>query len=114
MPQVICHCLACQRLSNSTFTTNLIVPNSAFSHEGTPKTISRPGDSGKQITLNFCPDCGHTLWVEAEAMPEVTIVKAGTVDDTSLLDGMEPGKEIYLKDKVKWAPSLAQVQKEVT
>lgn len=45
-------------------------------------------------------------------MPDVTIVKAGTLDDVELLNGMAPGMEIHTEVKVRWMPKLAEVAKE--
>lgn len=104
-PQIICHCLPCRRLSGSAFSTNIIVPRSSFRlTPGTPKTISRPGDSGLDVTLNFCDNCGHTIFVtgESEVLRGNIVVKAGTLDDPELLDKMVPADEIYTEHKVSW------------
>ncbi|KAL1956385.1 hypothetical protein VTO42DRAFT_7368 [Malbranchea cinnamomea] len=107
----ICHCLDCQKLSGSTYSTNLLVPFSSFDVHGTPKTYRRKGDSGKDVTLNFCDNCGHTLFVTAETMPGLVIVKAGTVDDRNWLNSHSPSVEIYCKDKLGWLPQLAETMK---
>lgn len=106
--QAACHCIPCRRSSNSTHSTNLLVPTPAFkSLGGTPKTWSRVGDSGKTVTNNFCPECGVLCWVTCEAITDLLIVKAGTVDDLSLVETKyKPKVEIYCRNKFSWLPDI--------
>lgn len=109
--QGICHCLNCQKLSGSVFSVNPIIPTTSFKVHGTPKIYVRKGDSGKNLTINFCDNCGHTIFVSAELYAGVAIVKAGTVDDANWLKAKSrgPAREIYCKDKMEWLPQLAEV-----
>lgn len=78
---------------------------------GTPKTFARKGDSGKDVTINFCDNCGHTIFVSMELYAGVAIVKAVTVDDGNWLKAKSrnPAREIYYyKDKMEWLPQLAE------
>ncbi|KAL0259542.1 hypothetical protein SLS55_005279 [Diplodia seriata] len=108
-----CHCIPCRRTSNSTHSTNLLVPAPAFkSLGGTPKNWSRTGDSGKPVTSNFCPECGVLCWVTGEAMPGVLIVKAGTLDDLSLVETKyKPKIEVYCRNKFSWLADVEGAQK---
>ncbi|EKG12517.1 Glutathione-dependent formaldehyde-activating family GFA [Macrophomina phaseolina MS6] len=107
--QALCHCISCRRSSNSTHSTNLLVPTPSFHPtSGTAKQWTRTGDSGKTVTNNFCGECGTLLWVTGEAMTGVTIVKAGTLDDLSLNDTKyKPKVEIFTRNKYSW---LADVE----
>lgn len=54
---------------------------------GSPKTISKTADSGKEITSEFCGDCGTTLfrWGDAFGGKDgMRIIKAGILDDGKL------------------------------
>ncbi|EON66966.1 hypothetical protein W97_06082 [Coniosporium apollinis CBS 100218] len=111
---IICHCLPCRRLSGSAFSTNILLPRSSFHlTSGTPKTISRPGDSGLDVTLNFCPECGHTIFVTGEGagLRGSVVVKAGTLDDPELLDKLIPAEEIYTEHKVSWMQTERKVKR---
>src|SRR5689334_14024328 len=68
------------------------LPKQALSIKGTLKTYADQGDSGKAVNRRFCPDCGSPIITEAEALPDLVIIKAGTLDDTSWL---KPTTEIY-------------------
>jgi hypothetical protein len=81
----VCHCRNCQRQAGSGFSIVLTIPKPAFSVAGALKTFSDRGDSGKAVSRRFCPECGSPIISECEALPDLTIIKAGTLDDTSWL-----------------------------
>ncbi|KAK5214856.1 hypothetical protein LTR47_012069, partial [Exophiala xenobiotica] len=59
----LCHCADCRHISGGLYSHNIVVPSENFKvTKGTPRTISKTADSGKQITSCFCPDCGTTLF----------------------------------------------------
>ena len=47
----------------------------------------------------FCPNCGSGVLGEAEVMPGITMVLAGTLDDASTY---QPAMEIYCKSAQPW------------
>ena len=94
-----CHCKTCQKESGSAFNIVVAVPQSALSIQGSPKTYTRTGDSGQEVHHRFCPDCGSTITSEPAAMPGASIIRAGTLDDTSWL---QPAMEIYCESAQRW------------
>lgn len=70
---------------------------------------TRTGDSSKDVSINFCDNCGHSVLVTAELYPDVAIVKAGTIDDEKWLSARAPVREIYCKDRMEWLPQIAEV-----
>ncbi|KAF4551234.1 Hypothetical protein D9617_14g076910 [Elsinoe fawcettii] len=99
-----CHCIPCRKTSGTPASYNLIVPESQFKLiRGIPKRFTRKGDSGKDVTYNNCPICSTLLWVEAEALAGIKIVKMGGLDDKEYMDklGM-PESEIYCKNMWAW------------
>ena len=95
----ICHCTQCQKQSGAAFTVVVAVPQAALSVEGPAKSYTTRGDSGKPVVSRFCPNCGSTVIVEPEAMPGVTEIMAGTLDDTSWVT---PEEEIYCDSAQRW------------
>jgi hypothetical protein len=95
----VCHCSDCQRFTGSAFSTVVAVPASALKVTGTLKTFSKRGDSGKPIHRRFCPECGSGIIDEAEALPGVAMVNAGTLDDRSWV---VPQSEIYCDSAQPW------------
>ena len=95
----ICHCTSCQKESGGAFNIVVAVPQAALAMDGSPKSYASTGDSGKQIVSRFCPNCGSTLVSEAEIMPGVSMIRAGTLDDRSWVN---PAMEIYCDSAQPW------------
>ena len=57
------------------------------------------GDTGKSIHRTFCPECGSSIADEADALPDVVMLGAGTLDDASWL---KPGMEIFCDSAQSW------------
>src|SRR5262245_42659401 len=92
----VCNCKHCQEQAGTTFSIVVAIPTSAFSSTGQMKTFEDTGDSGKPVHRNFCPDCGSPITSVVDIMPGLTIIKAGTLDDSSWL---KPAMEIYCDSK---------------
>ena len=102
--QLACHCNSCKKSSGTTTSLNFIVPNEQFQTSGNKITppYTRLGDSGKNVSYNSCANCGGLLYVEAEAMPAIKIVKYGTVDQADVLAENKPAGELYTKVRIPW------------
>jgi hypothetical protein len=80
----LCHCTECQRRTSSAFGLNLQVTDDNLTIEtGTPASRTRSADSGNDLALNFCGDCGTPLFSVPAARPNIRVVYAGTLDDPS-------------------------------
>ena len=95
----VCHCTDCQKFSGSAFSTVVGMPASALKLAGTLKTFTKPGASGKPTHRRFCPDCGAGIVDEADALPGVVMVNAGTMDDRGWV---KPSSEIYCDSAPPW------------
>lgn len=95
----VCHCTSCQKETGTAFNIVIALPQAALAIQGSPKSYASKGDSGKEVVAKFCPNCGSTLLSEPELMPGMSIVRAGTLDDTSWL---KPTMEIYCDSKQPW------------
>lgn len=104
----VCHCTTCQKQSGGAFSIVVALPQSALSIEGQTKSYAAKGDSGKANVSKFCPNCGSILLSEPEVMPGVSILRAGTLDDTSWL---KPTMEIYCDSAQKWVELGGGMQK---
>ena len=81
-----CHCTECQRQSGSAFALSLPVARDAVAVvAGTPAAWRRVLADGRAIACFFCGDCGTRLFHNPERNPQASIVKPGTLDDTSWL-----------------------------
>ena len=95
----VCHCKSCQKETGTAFNIVIAVPQAALKIEGSPKAFVSKGDSGKEVVARFCPNCGSTILSEPALMPGASILRAGTLDDTSWL---KPTMEIYCDSAQPW------------
>jgi hypothetical protein len=49
------------------------------------------------------------MWVDIAAMPGMTVVKTGTIDDQDALNQAKPVQEIYCKDRPESFAALVGV-----
>jgi hypothetical protein len=88
----VCHCKNCQKQTGTAFSLIVGIPRSTISIQGKLKTFGDIGGSGQVVERNFRPECGSPIISDVAVMPELTFIKAGTLDDTSWLD---PKMHIY-------------------
>lgn len=78
----VCHCSECRRQSASAFGVSVFVPSDSLRvTRGTPKSWSRPTDSGNVLECAFCPDCGSRLWHQGRGATDTVSVKGGSLDE---------------------------------
>ncbi|KAF2488501.1 hypothetical protein BU16DRAFT_623534 [Lophium mytilinum] len=103
----LCHCTDCRKITGSTYSTNLVIKEESFKWlSGTPKTISKTADSGKEIISHFCGDCGSTLSRTGGSFPDQVIVKVGTLDDFDALKDAKPVVEFFAPERVDWVNAV--------
>ena len=95
-----CHCLDCQRLTSSAFSTAIVVSDAAFRLTGIePRALQATADSGRVKLRWVCPECG--CWVSGVSGADVALqrVRAGTLDDNSWL---RPTMHFWTRSKQPW------------
>ena len=106
-----CHCADCRRVSGSAFGISVRVETAGFRlTQGTPKAFTKPGDSGRLVTRYFCSDCGSPLFTAPPLHPTVYFIKAGSLDDASVV---KPNRQAWTRSRVDWAeidPSIASYE----
>lgn len=104
----VCHCRNCQKQTGTAASVIVGLPAGSLSIVGPIKTFDDTGDSGKSVRRQFCPECGSPIITDVEAMPGLTFLKAGTLDDTSWL---KPVMEIYCDSAQSWVPHVPDAQR---
>ena len=100
-PANYCHCEDCRRCTGSAFNIGVRLELAAFRiTSGHPKGFTKRGDSGRELTRHFCPECGTPLFTSAPKHPQHVYVKAGTFDDPSLV---RPTHQNWLASAVPWS-----------
>lgn len=85
-----CHCRDCQKQSSSAFGLSMWVERDAVEFTGAePRIYRTSGDSGRVKLCAFCGECGTRLYHAGggvrEAGSTILSMKAGTLDDTSVV-----------------------------
>ncbi len=96
----ICHCLACQQRTGSAYGVQARFPRGAVRIEGRSTQYVRTADSGHQVTFNFCPECGSTVYYQLDQLPDAIAVPVGAFADPSF---PPPTISIYEARRHAWA-----------
>jgi hypothetical protein len=94
-----CHCEQCQRRTGSAFGISAHYLREQVRTEGASKIFSRAGQDDRSIQGHFCPECGTTVYWEAEFMPGSIGIAAGTFFDP---DFPAPTVSAWEKTKHPW------------
>jgi hypothetical protein len=79
-----CHCIECQKLTSSAYSTVLVFEADAISFEGDLACWERVSDSGRRNQAYFCPTCGNRIYHFDPEMPSVVRLKSGTIDSSPI------------------------------
>jgi hypothetical protein len=102
----ICHCKTCQKSTGTAYATVVAVPAPTLTVTGSTKQFDDVADSGKATHRSFCFECGSTVTQWADAMPGITMVAAGTIDDP---ESIKPTMQIFCDSAMPWA-TVADMQ----
>jgi hypothetical protein len=95
----ICWCRDCQRIA-SNGTANAMFPSQAIEITGSPSEYTRIAASGNHVRRRFCPHCGSQLFADSSGRPGLTVVRLGTLDDSS---SIRPTANIWSASAPAWA-----------
>ena len=95
----VCHCTDCQKFTGSAFAVVVGLPKSALTIQGPLSTFDKTGDTGKATHRSFCSQCGSSVTDSADVMPDVVMIEAGTLDDSSWV---KPGMQIFCDSAQSW------------
>jgi len=77
----VCHCLACQRRTGSTYGVQARWKSEDVTVTGASSEWVRTGDEGGRARFHFCATCGATVWYRIEGDPDTTAVPVGAFAD---------------------------------
>jgi hypothetical protein len=99
----LCHCLACQRRTGSTYGIAAFYPRENVRVAGDATAYTRPSDSGYTVTSYFCPHCGSTVYWEPRRKPEMVAVAVGAFADPAF---PAPAQAVYAEHRHRWVPTV--------
>jgi hypothetical protein len=95
-----CHCTECQRQSSSAFGMALWVKDPSVELiSGDMKEWIRTMPSGRQMSCQFCPECGTRIFHKTLGQTLLLSIKPGTLRNTS---NLKPVGHIWVDSKQKW------------
>lgn len=103
----MCHCLACQKRTGSTFGVQARFPRERARIEGESSRYVRIADSGNSLTFHFCPECGATVYYRVDDIADIIAVPVGAFADPAF---PAPKFSVYESRKHSWSgvPSDAE------
>ena len=78
----MCHCLACQVRTGSTYGAQASFHKDRISISGESKEYVRVGDAGSRARFHFCPTCGATVYYRIDE-EDIVVVPVGVFRDPS-------------------------------
>lgn len=104
---VICNCVNCQKQTGAAYSLNILLPRGSVDVQGEMTTYVDTGDSGNPLDRNFCGHCGSHINSEPSVLANVTVLKAGTLDDPSWV---RPAMEIYCDSAQPWTREHVEME----
>ena len=95
----VCHCKNCQRQAGSAYSVLVAVADEQIEIKGDLTTYDDHADSGNVVHRHFCGTCGSPVKTSLPTQPGMTYIKAGTLDDTSVL---HPQMHFWTDSKQDW------------
>lgn len=96
----ICHCLACQRRTGSSYGYQARFPAEQVRISGTSREFVRRSDEGdEERRMHFCPDCGSTVYWGIEDGSGMIAVAVGAFADPGF---PAPGVSVWEERKHSW------------
>ncbi len=76
-----CYCRDCQHMSGGGHAPQFAVKRATVSKSGPIKTFRLKSDSGNDVELGFCGECGSPIYKTTTAAPELMFFFVGSLDD---------------------------------
>jgi hypothetical protein len=95
----MCHCKACQRRTGALASNGAAFAKAQVRIEGPSKVFERDGQPGRKVRFYFCPDCGTSLYWDADVRPDWYLLAVGAFADP---DFPPPSVSIFEESKHTW------------
>ena len=96
----LCHCTTCQKRTGSAFAMTLVVLRAGVFVQGETITRDLKTGSGNINRHHFCNECLVRTHTEPNALPKLTFVRPGTLDNPHQF---APAAQIWSRSALKWA-----------
>ena len=109
-PQVVsaCNCISCQKRTGSTFGVSAFFRKDQIAAvSGDAKIYDCTSDSGREVTMRFCPNCGTTVYWELDIYPDHVGVAVGCFGDKAF---PVPERVVWCDHKHSWVQFPANMK----
>jgi hypothetical protein len=79
----VCHCKSCQRRTGAVMHSGAYFRRSEVHFEGETRLYVRTTESGRKMRFHFCPNCGSSVYWEADLRPDHYGIAVGAFADPS-------------------------------
>ncbi len=95
-----CHCRDCQRQTGTAFSVLVAVTRASLHIDGDIATYTTVGtDTHMEVRRQFCSNCGSPIVSLPDMTPDLAFIKAGTLDDTTML---VPEMDVWCDSAMGW------------
>lgn len=94
-----CYCTDCQKESGAGHLTLAAFLSDAVQVTGETRSFVGKADSGNAVPRIFCPACGSTVIGQPGSMPGMSMIRAGTLDNSA---GLTTNIAIYGNSARSW------------
>lgn len=102
-----CHCKDCQKSTGCGKATIVLVPAAALQEQGELASFTVTGSDGAHIARGFCQKCGSPVASHMEEMPDLRMIKAGSLDES---DWVEVNSSFWSSTAKSWSPVDASIE----
>ena len=94
-----CHCTQCQRRTGAPFGVSAFFSREHIRAEGPSNVYIRDGQEGRKVRFHFCPNCGTSVYWEADLAPDMIGVALGAFSDPLF---PRPTRSIWEMTRHRW------------
>ena len=98
-PVYACHCLSCQSGSGSAFSEQAVIQDGSIEATGPMVDYRFTRPDGNRGHHRLCAECFTRLWSTNDALPDLALVRAGTLDRSQELI---PRAHMWVRRKQPW------------
>jgi hypothetical protein len=103
---IICHCTDCQTISGAPFRVNVAASTRTLQVTGEPKTYTKRGDSGAEVTTAFCGTCGAALYSGKGEAPKFVFLRLGAIRQRA---DLPPKAQGFCTSAMPWAMDITGI-----
>ncbi len=104
----VCHCLACQRRTGTTFSVNAFYAADGVEVLGIASEFIRVAESGRKVRMYFCPTCGSTVYWKPDADPAIVGVAVGALGNPNF---PAPSLSVFEQYRHRWVTLAEEVER---